>query len=45
MEIDGEKLEQAVLALLYLNSFEEGQAKRAWKKAFPGRSWTHCMRS
>jgi len=31
MEIDGEKLEQAVLALLYLNSFEEGEGKRAWK--------------
>jgi len=34
MEIDGEKLEQAVLALLYLNSFEEGEGKRAWK-SFP----------
>src|SRR5215467_5242625 len=34
MDIDGEKLEQAVLALLYLNSFEEGEGKRAWK-SFP----------
>ena len=34
MEIDGEKLEQAVLALLYLNSFEEGEGKRVWK-SFP----------
>ena len=34
METDGEKLEQAVLALLYLNSFEEGEGKRAWK-SFP----------
>jgi hypothetical protein len=34
MEIDGEKLEQAVLALLYLNSFGEGEGKRAWK-SFP----------
>src|SRR6516164_1712304 len=34
MEIDGEKLEQAVLALLYLNSFQDGDGKRAWK-SFP----------
>jgi hypothetical protein len=31
MDIDGEKLEQVVLALLYLNSFEEGTGRRAWK--------------
>ena len=36
MDIDGNKLEQTVLALLYLNSFEEGSGKRAWK-GFP---WT-----
>jgi hypothetical protein len=30
-DIDGEKLEQVVLALLYLNSFKEGDGKRAWK--------------
>ena len=34
MDIDGDKLEQAVLALLYLNSFEEGMGRRAWK-SFP----------
>jgi hypothetical protein len=36
MDIDGEKLEQTVLALLHLNSFQEGQGRRAWK-GFP---WT-----
>jgi hypothetical protein len=36
MDIDGEKLEQAVLALLYFNSFQEGSGRRAWK-GFP---WT-----
>ena len=36
MDIDGNKLEQTVLALLYLNSFQEGEGKRAWK-GFP---WT-----
>ena len=30
-DVDGEKLEQVVLALLYLNSFKEGEGKRAWK--------------
>jgi len=34
MDIDGGKLEQVVLALLYLNSFEEGTGRRAWK-SFP----------
>lgn len=34
MDIDGEKLEQAVLALLYFNSWEEGTGRRAWK-SFP----------
>jgi Domain of unknown function (DUF6429) len=34
MDIDGRKLEQVVLALLYLNSFEEGTGTRAWK-SFP----------
>ena len=34
METDGEKLEQAVPALLYLNSFGEGEGNRAWK-SFP----------
>ena len=34
MDIDGDKLEQVVLALLYLNSFEEGMGRRAWK-SFP----------
>jgi len=34
MDIDGEKLEQTVLALLYLNSFQEGSGRRAWK-GFP----------
>jgi hypothetical protein len=36
MDIDGDKLEQTVLALLYLNSFQEGKGRRAWK-GFP---WT-----
>jgi hypothetical protein len=34
MNIEGEKLEQVVLALLYLNSFEGGTGRRAWK-SFP----------
>ena len=36
MDIDGDKLEQTVLALLYLNSFQKGTGRRAWK-GFP---WT-----
>ena len=36
MDIDGDKLQQTVLALLYLNSFQEGTGRRAWK-GFP---WT-----
>ncbi len=31
MDIDQEKLEQTVLGLLYMNSFEQGAVKRAWK--------------
>lgn len=31
METDADKLEQVVLALLHLNSFKEGEARRAWK--------------
>jgi hypothetical protein len=31
MEIDAEKLQQAVLALLHLNTFEQKSGKRAWK--------------
>jgi hypothetical protein len=31
MEIDDEKLEQAVLALLYLNLRDDKLGKRAWK--------------
>jgi hypothetical protein len=32
MDIDAEKLEQAVLALLYVNSFDDKSGgKRAWK--------------
>jgi Domain of unknown function (DUF6429) len=34
MDIDQEKLEQVVLALLHFNSFREGAGTRAWK-AFP----------
>lgn len=34
MDIDGDKLEQVVLALLYLNWFEEGMGRRSWK-SFP----------
>ena len=34
MDVDGGKSEQVVLALLYLNSFEEGTGRRAWK-SFP----------
>jgi hypothetical protein len=34
MDIDGDRLEQTVLALLYLNSFEKGSGRRAWK-GFP----------
>lgn len=30
-DVDEDKLEQVVLALLYLNSFKEGEGKRAWK--------------
>lgn len=29
--VDEKKLQQVVLALLYLNSFEEGDGTRAWK--------------
>ena len=31
MDVDGEKLEQVVLALLHMNSFREGDGRRAWK--------------
>lgn len=31
MDIDAEKLEQAVLALLHLNMIDEKSGKRAWK--------------
>lgn len=31
MDVDAEKLEQAVLALLHLNTFEQKSGKRAWK--------------
>jgi hypothetical protein len=31
MEVDAEKLQQAVLALLHLNKFEQKSGKRAWK--------------
>jgi Domain of unknown function (DUF6429) len=31
MDVDTEKLEQAVLALLHLNTFDEKSGKRAWK--------------
>ena len=31
IDVDGEKLEQVVLALLHLNSFKEGYGRRAWK--------------
>ena len=31
MDVDGEKLEQVVLALLHMNSFKEGDGRRAWK--------------
>ncbi len=31
MDIDGEKLDQVVLALLHLNSFKEGDGRRVWK--------------
>ena len=36
MDVDAEKLEQAVLALLQLNTFEQKLGKRAWK-ALPWR--------
>jgi hypothetical protein len=32
MDIDAEKLEQVVLALLYLNSFEEGTGRTCLEK-------------
>jgi uncharacterized protein DUF6429 len=35
MEIDQEKVEQTVLALLYLTSFKDRIGKRAWK----GHDW------
>ncbi len=31
MDIDAEEVEQAVLALLHLNTFDEKSGKRAWK--------------
>ena len=31
MDVDSEKLEQAVLALLHLNTIDENSGKRAWK--------------
>ena len=31
MNIDAEKLQQAVLALLHLNTIDEKSGKRAWK--------------
>jgi hypothetical protein len=31
MDVDGEKLEQVVLALLHMNSFKEADGRRAWK--------------
>jgi uncharacterized protein DUF6429 len=31
MDVDTEKLQQAVLALLHLNTFEQKSGKRAWK--------------
>jgi hypothetical protein len=34
MDIDGDRLEQTVLALLYLNSFENSSGRRDWK-GFP----------
>ena len=34
METETDKLEQVVLALLHLNSFKEGEGRRAWK-GFP----------
>jgi hypothetical protein len=36
MDVDEEKLEQVVLALLHMNSFREGAGRRAWKSL----SWT-----
>ena len=31
MDVDGEKMEQVILALLHLNSSEEGNGRRVWK--------------
>jgi hypothetical protein len=31
MDVDAEKVQQAVLALLHLNTFDEKSGKRAWK--------------
>jgi hypothetical protein len=31
MDVDGEKLQQAVLALLHMNTLEQKSVKRAWK--------------
>jgi hypothetical protein len=31
MDVDAEKLEQAVLALLHMNTIDEKSGKRAWK--------------
>ncbi len=36
MNIDHEKVEQMVLALLYLTTFEDGSVLRAWK----GHDWS-----
>jgi len=31
MDVDAQRLEEAVLALLHLNTFDEKSGKRAWK--------------
>ena len=31
MDVDAEKVQQAVLALLHLNTFDDKSGKRAWK--------------
>ena len=43
MDIDGEKLEQVVLALLPRTRLRKVQGD-VLGKAFPGQLWTHCMR-
>jgi hypothetical protein len=43
MEYDKDKVDEMVLALLYLTSFRDKNATRAWK-VWIGNQWIDCMR-